>query len=811
MNDSDIAARLANDTTITPDIRDLITTALGGTATEGPATSSPAIGPARRPEDEAGSGGRSAPARDVFLKRLKVEGFRGIGPEVTLDLKPTPGLTVIAGRNGSGKSSLAEGLEVALTGTSYRWKKRAAQWQGSWRNLHQGPPRIQATAVQGSGEVIDVRVEWAKDADLSAQSTRVTRGGTNCSLTDLGWPTPLANSRPLLTYEELGTILTDAPSALHDALSLMLGLDDVATAVKALAEQKKQAELPKKDYATARTALTGRLTTISDPRAVKARSLVSAKNPDPTALREVAAGVDAGAVARSATLRGLMGLRLPDEDRVRAVADRLRDAVSRLASLADDGTAALERRLGVLSSTLLAHEHDGEMTCPACGVGQIDDARAAQVRAEADAATTLLRDLSAARAELSDARQRARAIAETVPGVLRGPVDGAVADQQSAAIEAWQSWVELPGEDLALAEHLTGRRSALAGAIELLKAAAGAEAEVLDGQWAQVAGSIAAFADIAESWAAAKPRVANAAAAHKWLRDQEIVLKNERIAPIGEHAARIWELLRQESNVEISGIALQGMSTRRKVEIKAEVDGVESGIAVLSQGELHALSLALFLPRATLATSPFRFVVLDDPVQAMDPAKVDGLVTVLGEIAETHQVVVFSHDDRLSAAVRRSAVPATVVEVTRGTSSAVSIVNTYTPARRYLQDAEALVKDRGLPDAAMRRVLPGLLRMAVEAQARDRFFISGLSAGRSHADLEKAWDKTRTTRKRVALALGQQDVGSWEIDPSYRYRTRALTATATGVHAGLNGDVGRARADVALLVEELARPDRSLR
>ena len=46
----------------------------------------------------------------------------------------------------------------------------------------------------------------------------------------------------------------------------------------------------------------------------------------------------------------------------------------------------------------------------------------------------------------------------------------------------------------------------------------------------------------------------------------------------------------------------------------------------MSQGELHALALALFLPRATAPESPFRFIVLDDPIQAMDPSKVEGFV-----------------------------------------------------------------------------------------------------------------------------------------------------------------------------------------
>ena len=73
----------------------------------------------------------------------------------------------------------------------------------------------------------------------------------------------------------------------------------------------------------------------------------------------------------------------------------------------------------------------------------------------------------------------------------------------------------------------------------------------------------------------------------------------------------------------------------------------------MSQGELNALALSVFLPRATLPESPFRFVVIDDPVQSMDPAKVDGLARVLAEPPRDRQVVVFTHDDRLPEAVRR--------------------------------------------------------------------------------------------------------------------------------------------------------------
>jgi hypothetical protein len=36
----------------------------------------------------------------VYLSRLKLAGFRGIGPEQTLQVTPGPGLTILIGRNG---------------------------------------------------------------------------------------------------------------------------------------------------------------------------------------------------------------------------------------------------------------------------------------------------------------------------------------------------------------------------------------------------------------------------------------------------------------------------------------------------------------------------------------------------------------------------------------------------------------------------------------------------------------------------------------------------------------------------------------
>ena len=91
-----------------------------------------------------------------------------------------------------------------------------------------------------------------------------------------------------------------------------------------------------------------------------------------------------------------------------------------------------------------------------------------------------------------------------------------------------------------------------------------------------------------------------------------------------DQAREIWGRMRHESNVDLGGITLEGAANRRKAVVEGSVDGVPAGaLSVMSQGELHALALALFLPRATTPASPFRFLILDDPIQAMDPAKIE--------------------------------------------------------------------------------------------------------------------------------------------------------------------------------------------
>jgi hypothetical protein len=248
--------------------------------------------------------------------------------------------------------------------------------------------------------------------------------------------------------------------------------------------------------------------------------------------------------------------------------------------------------------------------------------------------------------------------------------------------------------------------------------------------------------------------VASVKEAEKWLKAATDDIRNERLAPLARQARSIWGMLRQESNVDLGAIRLAGSSTSRHVELDVSVDGAAgSALGVMSQGEVNALALSVFLPRARLPASPFRFLVIDDPVQAMDPAKVDGLARVLEKAAADRQVIVFTHDNRLAQAVRQLKLPACVLEVTRRPGSVVEVRPCLDPVEQALRDAGALAADKSVPSDVAAWVVPGLCRTAVEAAFTEAVWRQQLRAGRGHTEIEADLEGAVRLNLLAALAL----------------------------------------------------------
>lgn len=756
------------------------------------------------------AGGPTAPRPDsttarvapsgAFLSQLKVQGFRGVGNQTVLRLPPGPGLTVISGRNGSGKSSLSEALECALTKTTARWDRTLghAEFRAGWRNLHAGDPcEINVTIHQEGQQPATVRVSWPsgatdpRDADWTYQVAGKPREST-----DLGWTAAIQSYRPMLSYDDLGVLLMAKPSELHDSIARALDLNALTAAVESLRVRVAPLKAPLRQAGTERKRLRADLEAVDDDRAREARRLLARTAPDLGALSDLAAGT-AGQSGPLRTCERILAIQVPRIEAATSAGDELDAARAALAAVGERRSRSSELRDRLLAEALQFHEVLGDTECPVCGTGSLNADWRDRTKA-ALAEDDLLRQ---ARGEAERRHGRAedeirRLLVAAPPVVTQEEVD---LPSQHAVAEAWGMW---NSATVTSGSHLVELHGALLAAITAWQSETRAQAEALSQTWSPFAVRIDRlvqdFTDALKQDAQAvtldAAHTAATAAAHN--------LRAARLDPIVNRTREIWSQLRQESNVSLQDIELTGKGNRRSVDIKAVVDDTAgtSALAVMSQGELNSLALALYLPRATSDDSPFRFLVLDDPVQAMDPTKVDGLAAVLADVAKTRQVIVFSHDDRFTQAARRLPIPPTVLSARRGARSEVIIQNELRPVERYLSDAYAVIQERELDDSIRRRVIPGILRQAIESAAWQRYATDGLAAGDSLSELETKWQQAARLRARLALIL-EPGFEGW-LSRETR-RRRIVGICNAGTHQPMTGDVREAYEDAKSVISAI--------
>jgi energy-coupling factor transporter ATP-binding protein EcfA2 len=714
-------------------------------------------GAAARPRGEAAAS-LVTPA-GAFLHTIDVEGFRGVGPSQSLELRPGPGLTLVVGRNGSGKSSFAEALEVLLTGDSMRWKERAAVWREGWRNLHHPVARVSATLlVEGDRGPCVVSRRWEALAPFEASGVTVQRDGEAAAdLDSLGWAGALRTHRPFLSYNELGSLLDEGPSKLYDALASILGLEDLVQAQGALQEARRSREKALKDAGEARDQLIERVKGVDDDRARRVAQAIGGKDWDLEAVEGALGGAGDGGSATAAVdvLRGIASLEPPDAARVSAAATEMRAAAAALEATRGSAAARSRDAASLLEHALEFHAAHGDGDCPVCGRKRaLDRSWREGQRAAASKLRAAASEAEAVHERAAAARRRWEDLAVLTPDALRRA--GEVGLDLGELVEALGMWVKAGSiDDLGeLADHVESASAPLGAAVTRLRDAARAELARREDAWHPVALDVAGWLSRAGEAVRGGADLKRIKPAEAWLKKAAAGIRDDRFAPIAEKAAKIWEHLREQSHVELGRIQLTGDGTRRRVVLDVTVDGVEgAALGVMSQGELHSLALSLFVPRATLAESPFRFVVIDDPVQSMDPARVDGLARVLETASADRQLVVFTHDDRLPEAVRRLDIPADVVEVTRRDGSVVELRRALDPVGRYLEDALAVAGTAEMPSSAAARVVPGLCRLALEAACMEIVRRRRLGHGARHVDVERALGEAGTTMRLAALAL----------------------------------------------------------
>ncbi|MFC7755792.1 ATP-binding protein [Tsukamurella soli] len=525
-------------------------------------------------------------AKVAYLQALEVEGFRGIGRRVPLVLDPKPGLTVITGRNGSGKSSLVEAMELAFTGQTYRYAGRTSQRLEAWRNIHHtGRAGVRVRlAVRGEG-ITDVGLNWDSGAGREDFTQWAQRpGDKRVEGTDpLGWKIPIEMYRPILTYDEIGHVFDGKRSALYDALNRILGLGDLTDAVTriravhtAKATLRKTADALKKDLARD-------LKSVTDERAVAALKELRRRPPDVAAVAALATG-DTGRSAVT-SLRELASASVPDAIAIDAVFSELSGAQADFAAAAVADSARVRARLDILRAAFDyrgagARAADGaSVPCMVCGTGILDDAWAERVRVELREAPT--------RDELDRANARLRSATEAAESLVRGMLTFAehpaltyIETRRADAISAAATYREVAGRHPEGVTDPAARASAhtLATCLAEVAAVAAVEASARADVWAPFAVRLADWVVAEERAAPFDTVVKRVEAAADWLDQKAAAMRAERIARVESEARDIWSSLRQESNVDLQAVRLEGAakSTQRHVRMEAAIDGEET-------------------------------------------------------------------------------------------------------------------------------------------------------------------------------------------------------------------------------------------
>ena len=425
----------------------------------------------------------------AYLRSITVEGFRGVGPPKTLEVTPGPGLTLVIGRNGSGKSSFAEALEILLTGANWRWQYRSKVWEEGWRNLHHpSPTQVSAAlAVEGESGVTTVTRTWSDSAELEESTLALSLPSKRKGdLAGLGWASAMETYRPFLSYNELGSMFDEGPTKLHDRLSKILGLGDLDYAAELLRDARLARETVANGPRKTLPNLLAALDRVDDERARAAAAALRGRTPDLAAARrtigaEAAEGPGGEALA---VLRALASLETPSLDEVLAAADELRASADRLDALRGTDAGRSGDVIELLRDAIVYHQRHGDDDCPVCGKKRgLDSAwhdRAAKRVAELAEQSS---EWAAAQADERTAMNRVHELLGRPPSVLQAAagVDIGV----GRLTKAWSAFVTVPPESGLgqIAEHLEGKIERLEKAAAEVRLAAQTELDQRSASW----------------------------------------------------------------------------------------------------------------------------------------------------------------------------------------------------------------------------------------------------------------------------------------------------------------------------------------
>jgi len=583
-----------------------------------------------------------------YMTGIRVKGYQGIGdgPFLAIDLDPTPGITVIHGANGSGKSSIADAIETALQG---RIREPALDGRGGnepiWEREHCGRDAQEA--------IVELTLRSGSDTlviqcclDQSGQTTRWTArriaGGTelDIDLSETGWMSAVSGYRPVFSYAVVEREVQLARN-LQQFLERLLAFGSCLDALSQEIERRSRSAVEARErWDAALRSAQIHVDQVDGDRAREGRTQLPA-------VVWPAVSEDPDDWLRRSELTET-GVALPE---VRASAlDELREiaaaVVRELAQLRESETslhAQLAGPLKDLHAEAVALDDAGEV-CPVCATAGVSwlDRLTESVNDLVEIQTIQER----CRGAIGNLRTSAINLLGTVAGVLAARQD------EKDKPEWWRTTIV---RFLDEAEQAGGRITA-----DLRTSASAASTWIGSPDCEQVVRAAAAESDHLRQWRHARrdainsfisewrSTAADASQASVWssanaqLARLRNSLRTERATVLGTQTNLKVQALLADVGITLKSIRVQGRQASLRVVDQQDRD---LQLSMLSAGQRNALLLAPML--AVSDGGPFRFLVLDDPVHAFDQVRVDRLAAAISDVARSRRVVVLTHDERL--------------------------------------------------------------------------------------------------------------------------------------------------------------------